>query len=341
MQVKSISPIQTRFKGYNFRSRLEARYGVFFDALGINWVYETEGYELENKEDKYLPDFYLPDSKVWVEIKPLFEYNPCARKTIYMAGKISKNGWRNTIVNGLCNYPTPRTGETIQIEDCYLDYIGPYFYACDHGCSHGIKTHGVGGGCVGIEEVANSMGMRLKSKNKIILEDDYRKFVTDRCFESIKLAETVFVWIDDTTCYATLMESGYAHALGKDIRVGISNSLKNQLGVDDNNDIFESVGKHEMWFLTEMANEFVFSNSAKEAFMNLYSGLIYPDHILKIKCVSRAKNEKYMVAYGDPVERTTFGNANFYDICPDDKKFMDAAYKARSARFEHGECGAT
>lgn len=60
--------IETKYKGYRFRSRLEARYAVFFDALGIRWDYEAEGYDL-GKFGWYLPDFYLPELHAWVEIK--------------------------------------------------------------------------------------------------------------------------------------------------------------------------------------------------------------------------------------------------------------------------------
>lgn len=41
-----IKPIETVYKGYRFRSRLEARWAVFFDAQGIEWEYEPE-----NRED--------------------------------------------------------------------------------------------------------------------------------------------------------------------------------------------------------------------------------------------------------------------------------------------------
>jgi hypothetical protein len=65
-----IQAIETKYKGYNFRSRLEARWAVFFDALGIKWEYEKEGYDL-GKLGWYLPDFWLPDFSFYVEIKPL------------------------------------------------------------------------------------------------------------------------------------------------------------------------------------------------------------------------------------------------------------------------------
>lgn len=50
-----IKAIETAYKGYSFRSRLEARWAVFFDALGIEWQYEPEGFELPS--GWYLPDF--------------------------------------------------------------------------------------------------------------------------------------------------------------------------------------------------------------------------------------------------------------------------------------------
>lgn len=72
--------IQTRYDGYAFRSRLEARHAVYFNTLNINWRYEPQGFKLASGEC-YLPDFYLPnvglrsteEHGLWVEIKG--EYN--------------------------------------------------------------------------------------------------------------------------------------------------------------------------------------------------------------------------------------------------------------------------
>ena len=50
--------IETEYKGYRFRSRLEARWAVFFDACGVKWEYEPEGFVLQNGQ-QYLPDFLL------------------------------------------------------------------------------------------------------------------------------------------------------------------------------------------------------------------------------------------------------------------------------------------
>jgi hypothetical protein len=63
-----IKAIETVYKGYRFRSRLEARWAVFFDALAVPYEYESEGFDLGR--DWYLPDFWLPTWDTWVEIKP-------------------------------------------------------------------------------------------------------------------------------------------------------------------------------------------------------------------------------------------------------------------------------
>ena len=65
--------IETEYNGYKFRSRLEARWAVFFDAAGVRYEYEPEGFEViwgEGEVYRYLPDFYLPDFDVYVEVKP-------------------------------------------------------------------------------------------------------------------------------------------------------------------------------------------------------------------------------------------------------------------------------
>lgn len=62
-----LKAIETRYKGCRFRSRLEARWAVFFDALKIPWEYEKEGFNLGGI--CYLPDFWLPRQQCWIEVK--------------------------------------------------------------------------------------------------------------------------------------------------------------------------------------------------------------------------------------------------------------------------------
>lgn len=73
---EEIKPKETRYNGYKFRSRLEARWAVFFDVAGIKYQYEPDTYEFDGCS--YLPDFFLPttnlrsnlNSNVFIEIKP-------------------------------------------------------------------------------------------------------------------------------------------------------------------------------------------------------------------------------------------------------------------------------
>jgi hypothetical protein len=76
VKAMALQAIQTAYAGYLFRSRLEARWAVFFDTLGIKWQYEPEGFRLPSGKH-YLPDFRLMVKThgeyrpLWVEIKPL------------------------------------------------------------------------------------------------------------------------------------------------------------------------------------------------------------------------------------------------------------------------------
>lgn len=80
---KELIPIDTEYKGYYFRSRLEARWAVFFEKMGWNWEYEVEGFKLPS--GNYLPDFYFPDINCYAEVKhrPLneLEYKLCTELT--------------------------------------------------------------------------------------------------------------------------------------------------------------------------------------------------------------------------------------------------------------------
>ena len=73
-----IKAIETHYAGHHFRSRLEARWAVFFDHMGISWQYEIEGFDLSARLSngptryRYLPDFWLPEHQLWVEVKGEF-----------------------------------------------------------------------------------------------------------------------------------------------------------------------------------------------------------------------------------------------------------------------------
>jgi len=131
-----IKAIETEYKGYRFRSRIEARWAKYFDVLGIAWEYEREGYDL-GEAGWYLPDFWLPQVHMWAEVKGQSfapdEYNKCAalargtHSSVLMLDGPPDNKWYSAIEpsGGECEY-----GVT--------DYHGYYisesrFYSCP-GC---------------------------------------------------------------------------------------------------------------------------------------------------------------------------------------------------------------
>ena len=136
-QMNQIKAIETQYKGFLFRSRLEARWAVFFDAMGFQWEYEPEGFVLPDGL-MYLPDFkvYTPQgAPIWYEIKPstvqedakfsafrmalideweagpweCYGDGPSARATLLSGDPYEWFGWKNR----MC----PRCGDAGQVRD--------------------------------------------------------------------------------------------------------------------------------------------------------------------------------------------------------------------------------
>lgn len=62
----TIQPIETKYRGTIFRSRLEAKWAVMFDNLGWQWSYEPVEFS------GWFPDFAIHgENTVWVEVKPV------------------------------------------------------------------------------------------------------------------------------------------------------------------------------------------------------------------------------------------------------------------------------
>ncbi|GAA1022089.1 hypothetical protein Aple_064580 [Acrocarpospora pleiomorpha] len=91
-----ISAIETRYAGCHFRSRLEARWAVYFDHLGIAWEYERQGYEcsarltLGTEPIAYLPDFWLPEYGMFGEVKGQLDTESLTR-LLDVAASLSTN----------------------------------------------------------------------------------------------------------------------------------------------------------------------------------------------------------------------------------------------------------
>lgn len=90
MQAPRLRAITTRYKGFAFRSRQEARWAVFFDHLKVRWDYEPEGFDLGNGL-RYLPDFWLPDWGIWLEIKPPGDLDYVTLEKAFRLAQLSGN----------------------------------------------------------------------------------------------------------------------------------------------------------------------------------------------------------------------------------------------------------
>ena len=108
--------IETEFDGRLFRSRIEARWAVFFHEAGIRYLYEHEGYVLPDGK-RYLPDFYLPDMNLFAEIKP---FAPTKLEEHKLSGLVESTGIRGTF---LSNIPEPFATTLPEGEE----YLSPIF----------------------------------------------------------------------------------------------------------------------------------------------------------------------------------------------------------------------
>jgi hypothetical protein len=131
--------INTQYAGRLFRSRLEARWAVFYNALGIPWMYEPEGFLLSDGADSvaYLPDFYLPTLNCFIEIKP---QEPSSTEQHKAAVLAQETGTRVFIFFGMPGhhvfdgYPSGQPGyDSAYLWDgTYLDETGTRMGAFDN-----------------------------------------------------------------------------------------------------------------------------------------------------------------------------------------------------------------
>ena len=327
--MSAIKPIETRYKGYRFRSRLEARWAVFFDALGLEWEYEPQGFDL-GMAGWYLPDFWVKDPKspdVWefVEIKRENAFKPKLRfQSIYFAGKINEdytneegeeviaiNSWRHELADSEVARLFDKGRFDQNVSGCFyvyplirpgITYMGPFF-ADNHGFP-----------------VAH-----------------------ERALDGIEESDIIFCWINSHKAYGTIAEIGYASRAGKFIVIGLS----------------ENVNREDLWFVEKFADKSGVYNSPKAAFNDLIEKPFRkPDDEDENKIAKLSCFNSVMLVQGDPVEyrETFYRDGGYFSDKPISAFGLNAvasmvigrtsrecrkkaAQKARSARFEHGEQG--
>jgi len=102
MCAMAIRAIETEYAGYLFRSRLEAKWAVFFDELELTWKYESEGYYVDTPRGrkKYLPDFWLEDTAQWGEVKGHLDAEGMDRLYNLACGMAACHGGNDIVIFG-------------------------------------------------------------------------------------------------------------------------------------------------------------------------------------------------------------------------------------------------
>lgn len=168
---KDIKAIETVYDGYRFRSRLEARWAVFFNSLGVRFEYEPEGFELSC--GRYLPDFYLTDLDLYVEIKP---FN---REVVSFSG--DGNIWEQK-----CDAFRRETGKAILL--CYDDPSQDVWHQL---FAYDVKDDGGGEGQnAAVLKVLDGVFYVVANINS----PDYEIYV-DNCTKSNKQIITSYQWV--------------------------------------------------------------------------------------------------------------------------------------------------
>lgn len=153
----SLKPIQTRAYGRLFRSRLEARWAVFFTSLGLTWEYEPEGFELDG--ELYLPDFrvWTPQGDpIWYEIKPAHvtedgKFKKFAAYLPGLAGLLNGDPRHFLVNHDFC----PRCGYCLDSKNCDISprnitasfYCEPCDFVTPQGGDNPEEPDGVAGIC--------------------------------------------------------------------------------------------------------------------------------------------------------------------------------------------------
>lgn len=313
-----IKAIETQYKGYRFRSRLEARWAVFFDALGIRWEYEKEGYDLGDA-GWYLPDFWLPDYNEWIEVKPDDAAPPQSK--IFLAGKMTD--WRARLhthgywITGpdpavrIWNKETPKGKEW---QESFSTSGIPF-------CDSGLTS---------VHEACN------------YLWDD-NQFAIQR-------SDSVFVWLDTVDACGTIAEAAWAAGIGKNVYLAAPKICTNDCSGHGQGNVTE------WWVLEKLATKTRECDDPQEAF-DLWFPPSTQEHDMKSAALSTLGHTVFNVCgtFGHDgrivwveFKDGRLSNRSGAPAFLNDRRVLDICNRtvstdkypwalARAARFEHGE----
>ncbi len=168
-------------------------------------------------------------------------------KNIYLAGKVSKNDWRHSIVPdlresvydwdedfGCCAQPNLSYAKLNLVINNKLKYIGPIMVGDDHGCFHGETMHGA------------------ILKHNPTPEARHLLFLANQ--KALHRADIVVAYIESLDCYGTLVELGFAHANNIPIHLMYSQNIFSDLMYDRQCEPQKPYDTHvhDFWYVEKM-----------------------------------------------------------------------------------------
>lgn len=314
---RNIRPIETRYGGCLFRSRLEARWALFFDLVGIGWSYENDPVCIDG--ENYLPDFLLTIDGVQVvhEVKPLHERDRIKPPVVYLAGKMApEHDWRAGASSlGSCALgERPRWNRrTVEWDGVRFLCNGPFSAGCGHKCTCNVEH----------------------DLHSVILPSYARDYISGAAIQSIATCDLFCGHISTFDAFGTLVEVGIARGYGRKICLTLDAGLCEQAARIATWHSDDDV--HDLWFAEQMAVE----SARVSGFAGARS--IHADFIRrnmspefrKISALGTCTGHA-VISFGDPVDvaekrsHYVFGQVSLHSICAD---HPEAAERARSERF--------
>jgi len=225
--MNTIAAIDTIYKGYRFRSRLEARWALFFDLAEMRWEYEVEPIKVNG--EAYLPDFKLavPELRepVYLEVKPdAGGYFSWPR--VYLAGKCSKQDeWRGDAANG--GDENSENSHWASAET-FVTMNGASFLKCG-------------------PFPANCHGYPYDSPHATGVT---RSVIVEQCQNAISHADLFCVHISTMDAFGTLVEIGFAKGFGIPTSFTITKEMieKGRFDSLEPTAWTEQFPRHDLWF---------------------------------------------------------------------------------------------
>lgn len=180
---------------------------------------------------------------------------------VYMAGKVAKLDWRHEIIGPYLRNVDLQYDEQARVvrpARSYvvdgLEYAGPFFLGDDHGCFHGPHSHGFGAlhwpdcGPGNSEEDFAAIANREYGYG---LAGDWaktREIIQRSCLAWLRSSDVIFAWIEQYDAYGTLVELGYAAALGIPIYLAFDLLYDGPRGPDAPSSTW-----NDLWFVEQTA----------------------------------------------------------------------------------------